>query len=102
MRWFPVAFLTNGVLKEEHGGIELTTPLLRVPVLNHYASTALFFQMILFGELREDTRLSFYLRFSSYWFYLSEIFSVTGSFLQGSRALKDIPHNCVEKAMRST
>ena len=28
MRWFPVAFLTNGVLKVTHGGIEQTTPVL--------------------------------------------------------------------------
>ena len=28
MRWFPVAFLTNGVLKVTHGGIEVTTPVL--------------------------------------------------------------------------
>ena len=27
-RWFPVAFLTNGVLKDAHGGSELTTPVL--------------------------------------------------------------------------
>ena len=25
MRWFPFAFLSNGVLKVTHGGIELTT-----------------------------------------------------------------------------
>ena len=28
MRWYPVVFLTNGVLKGTHGGIELTTPVL--------------------------------------------------------------------------
>ena len=26
MRWFPVAFLTNGVFIVTHGGFELTTP----------------------------------------------------------------------------
>ena len=39
MRWFPVAFLANGVLKVTHGGIELTIPVLRVRMLNHYATT---------------------------------------------------------------
>ena len=38
IRWIPVAFLTNGVLKVTHGGIELTTPVLRVHMLNHYAT----------------------------------------------------------------
>ena len=38
MRWHPVAFLTNGVLKVTHGGIELTTPALRVRMINHYAT----------------------------------------------------------------
>ena len=38
MRWFPVAFLTNNVLKVTHGGIELTTPVLRVCMLSHYAT----------------------------------------------------------------
>ena len=38
MRWFPVAFLTNGVLKVTHGGIELTTPMLSVRMFNHYAT----------------------------------------------------------------
>ena len=28
LRWFPVAFLTNGVFIVTHGGIELTTPVL--------------------------------------------------------------------------
>ena len=28
MRWFPAAFLANGVLKVTYGGIELTTPVL--------------------------------------------------------------------------
>ena len=28
IRWLPVAFLTNGVLRVTHGGIELTTPVL--------------------------------------------------------------------------
>ena len=41
MRWFPVAFLANGVLKVTHGGIELTTPVLRVRMLNHYAAAPL-------------------------------------------------------------
>ena len=42
MGWFPVAFLTNGVfLKVTNGGIELTTSVLRVRVLNHYATTPL-------------------------------------------------------------
>ena len=41
MRWFPVAFLTSGISKVTHGGIELTTPVLRVRMLNHYATTPL-------------------------------------------------------------
>ena len=42
MRWFPVAFLTNGVfLKVTHGGIELTTPVLGGRLLNHYATLPL-------------------------------------------------------------
>ena len=41
MRWFPAAFLTNGVLKMTHGGIELTTPVLLVRLLNHYTKAPL-------------------------------------------------------------
>ena len=37
MRQFPVALLTNGVLKGTHGGMELATPLLRVCMLNHWS-----------------------------------------------------------------
>ena len=35
MGLFPVAFLTNGVFILTHGGIELTTPVLRVRMLLH-------------------------------------------------------------------
>ena len=40
-RWFPVAFLANGVLKVTRGGIELTTPVLRVRMLNYYVMAPL-------------------------------------------------------------
>ena len=40
MRWFPVAFLANGVLKVKHGGIELTTPVLCVH-MRHGTTSAL-------------------------------------------------------------
>ena len=36
MRWFPIAFLPNGVLKVTHGGIKLG-----FGMLNHYATAPL-------------------------------------------------------------
>ena len=39
---FSVAFLANGVLKVTHGGIELTTPVLLVRMLNHYITASPF------------------------------------------------------------
>ena len=36
MRWFPVAFLTNGVFIVKHGGVKLITPVLSLCMLNYY------------------------------------------------------------------
>ena len=38
MRWFPDAFLIDGVLKVARGGIALKTPVWRVHMLNHHAT----------------------------------------------------------------
>ena len=46
MKWLPVAFLANGVLKVSHGGIELTsTVVLRVRMLNHYATVPFLYDI---------------------------------------------------------
>ena len=41
MRWFPVAFLTDGVFIVTRAGIELTTLVLWLCMLNHYATKPL-------------------------------------------------------------
>ena len=41
VRWFPVAFLTGGISIVTHGGIELTTPVLWVRMLNHCVTAPL-------------------------------------------------------------
>ena len=52
MKWFPVTFLTNGVLKVTHGGIELTTPVLGLRMLQSKAPFIIesVFQRALFGQ----------------------------------------------------
>ena len=41
MMWYPVAFLTNGVVIVTCAGFELKTPVSRVRTLNHYTMTPL-------------------------------------------------------------
>ena len=41
MRRFPVAFLTNGVFIVTRAGFELTTPVSRVRMMNHYTTAPL-------------------------------------------------------------